>query len=133
MKSEADRRSKVLHVRLAPALEAALAGEAEARGETLSGFVRGVLTETGGFGPMLEDADRAAMGRLAEEVRAVGVNLNQAVRALNSGKVPPQGELAGLVVELAEMFAAMRGQLVSMCERGRLRRVEALADGEGGG
>jgi hypothetical protein len=52
------------------------------------------------------------------------VNLNQAARAMNGGRVPPNEDLAAMLDELSGAYVAMTGWLSSICARRRRARIE---------
>jgi uncharacterized protein (DUF1778 family) len=60
---------------------------------TVSAFLRSLLIEGAGVKPFLVDEDRAVIGLLLEDMRAIGVNLNQVARALNSKRTVHPSEL----------------------------------------
>lgn len=69
---------------------------------TVSAFYRSLLLEGAGVLPVFNQDDRAALALLHEDMRKIGVNLNQVARALNSGRV----------VDAAEVNIALNNVLV---------------------
>ena len=118
------RLETTLGVRLTRAERDALALEAAKRGVSTSQLARAILREAAGYGPQFEGEERAAVASLASQVRSVGVNLNQAVRAINGGRVPPNEDLAAVLSELSGAYVAMTGWLGSLCARRRRARIE---------
>lgn len=120
------RKDKVAHIRFSPAEFDAIEAAARAAGMTVSAFVRSLSVEGAGVRPFLGDGDRAVLGLLADGMRAIGGNLNQIARAINTGRVPPRDSLAGSVMDAqaaAMMIAAELGEMT--------RRAAALRRGEG--
>ncbi|WP_353505689.1 plasmid mobilization relaxosome protein MobC [Rhizobium sp. RM] len=54
---------------------------------TVSGFFRSLSLEGAGVRPIFNDKDRAILFLLHEDMRKIGVNLNQVARSLNAGRV----------------------------------------------
>jgi hypothetical protein len=118
------RLETTLGVRLSRAERDALTLEAARRGMSASELARAILREAAGYGPQFEGEERAAVAALASQVRSVGVNLNQAARAMNGGRVPPNEDLAAMLDELSGAYVAMTGWLSSICARRRRARIE---------
>ncbi|TIT42241.1 MAG: MobC family plasmid mobilization relaxosome protein, partial [Mesorhizobium sp.] len=76
----------MVHARVSADEYAAIEKAAKAADMTVSGFFRSLVIEGAGARPFLTEEDRLVMALLLEDMRAIGVNLNQVARALNSGK-----------------------------------------------
>ena len=82
------RTDRVAHIRFSPSEFETLEAAASAANMTVSAFVRSLSMEGAGVRPFLGEGDRAVLGLLAEGMRAIGGNLNQIARAINTGGVP---------------------------------------------
>ena len=76
-----------LTVRLCDAEYLAVQEAAEAAGMTASAFFRSLTLEGAGVRPVFNDEDRTILSILHEDMRKIGVNLNQVARSLNAGRV----------------------------------------------
>jgi Large polyvalent protein-associated domain 7/Relaxase/Mobilisation nuclease domain len=73
--------------------------------------------------------EREAIGALTSQIRAIGVNLNQAVRAMNAGHMPEGGLLRGALTGLSEALREANVLYGSLCQTSleeRMRRLAAL-------
>lgn len=88
---------KTVKIRLSDAELASVKAAAGEAGMTVSAFVRSLSLEGAGVRPIFNDSDRAALSILYENMRKIGVNLNQVTRAINSGRaVHPEEVLIAL-------------------------------------
>ena len=125
--SEASKRKeKVAHIRFSPAEFEALEAAASEAGMTVSAFVRSLSMEGAGVRPFLGDGDRAMLGLLADGMRAIGGNLNQIARAINTGMVPTEGDIAGSIKDAHSVATTLASELAQMT-----RRSAAARRGEG--
>ncbi|RWM14937.1 MAG: plasmid mobilization relaxosome protein MobC [Mesorhizobium sp.] len=90
---EPDRKDRMVHARVSADEYAAIEKAAKAADMTVSGFFRSLILEGAGVRPVLTKEDRAVMALLLEDMRAIGVNLNQVARSLNSGKGVHPGDI----------------------------------------
>lgn len=120
------RKDRVAHIRFSPTEFGALELAANAAGMTISAFVRSLSMEGAGVRPFLAEGDLAVLGLLAEAMRAIGGNLNQIARAINTGKVATEGNVAGSVKDAHGVATALAAELVEMT-----RRSAATRRGEG--
>lgn len=121
-----DRKDRVAHIRFSPVEFDALEAAAEAAGMTVSAFVRSLSMEGAGVRPFLADRDRAVLGLLTEGMRAIGGNLSQIARGINTGKVPTKEELSGSIKDAHVVATTVASELAEMT-----RRAAALRRGEG--
>ena len=98
---------------LALALEAA----AKAAGLTVSAFVRSLSMEGAGVRPFLGEGDRALLALLADGMRAIGGNLNQIARAINTGRMPVGNDVAGSIKDAHSVATALASELAHMTRR----------------
>ncbi len=120
------RKDRVAHIRFASAEFEALEAAATAAGMTVSAFVRSLAMEGAGVRPFLAEGDRAVLSLLVEGMRAIGGNLNQIARAINTGKVPAEEELSGSIRDAHVVATTMASEFAEMT-----RRATALRRGEG--
>ena len=93
---------------------------------TVSAFVRSLSMEGAGVRPFLGEGDRAVLGLLAEGMRAIGGNLNQIARAINTGRVPAEEHVAGSIKDAHVVATTVASELAELT-----RRAAALRRGEG--
>lgn len=126
-RSEASKRKdRVAHIRFSPAEFGALEEAASAADMTLSAFVRSLAMDGAGVRPFLGEGDRAVLGLLADGMRAIGGNLNQIARAINTGRVPAEGDVTGSIRDAHGVATALAAELAEMT-----RRSAATRRGEG--
>ena len=126
--SEASKRKeKVAHIRFSPAEFEALEAAASEAGMTVSAFVRSLSMEGAGVRPFLGDGDRAMLGLLADGMRAIGGNLNQIARAINTGMVPTEGDIAGSIKDAHSVATTLASELAHMTRRSAAARRGAGA------
>ena len=120
------RKDKVVRMRLSAEEHAAIEMAAAAADMTMSAFLRSLMLEGAGVQPLLAEEDRTVMGFLADEMRAVGTNLNQLVRAMNSGRAIQDESRDANIGELQVVVAAVVTELRTLARRaGNRRRGEA--------
>ena len=116
--SEASKRKdRIAHVRFSPAEFDALEAAASAAGMTVSAFVRSLSMEGAGVRPFLGEGDRAVLVLLADGMRAIGGNLNQIARAINSGLVPTEGDIRGSIRDAHSVATTLASELAHMTRR----------------
>ena len=125
--SEASKRKeKVAHIRFSPAEYDALEAAANTAGMTVSAFVRSLSMEGAGVRPFLGEGDRLVLDLLADGMRAIGGNLNQIARAINTGTVPTAGDITGRIKDAHSVATTLASELAHMT-----RRSAAARRGEG--
>lgn len=121
------RRNRVAHVRFSPSELNALEAAAKAAGMTVSAFIRSLSMEGAGVLPFLGEGDHAVLSLLADGMRAIGGNLNQIARAINTGSVPSDAELAGHIKDVQGLAATVARELAEMIRSSAAaRRGEAI-------
>lgn len=83
----AEPKGRKLTVRVSEAEYAAVEAAANSAGQTTSAFFRSLVLDGAGVRPVFNNEDRAALQLLHEDMRKIGINLNQVARALNAGRV----------------------------------------------
>jgi hypothetical protein len=126
-RSEASqRKDRVAHIRFSSAEFEALEVAAADAGMTVSAFVRSLAIEGAGVRPFLAEEDRAVLALLAGGMRAIGGNLNQIARAINTGSVPAEEELSGRIKDAHVVATTVASEFAEMT-----RRAAAHRRGEG--
>lgn len=121
--SEASKRKqKVAHIRFSPAEFEALEAAAGAADMTVSAFVRSLSMEGAGVRPFLGKGDRLVLGLLADGMRAIGSNLNQIARAINTGRVPVEGDVTGSIMDVHSVATMLASELAQMTMRAAVAR-----------
>jgi Bacterial mobilisation protein (MobC) len=120
------RRDRVAHIRFSPAEFDAIEAAARVAGMTVSAFVRSLSVEGAGVRPFLGEGDRAVLGLLADGMRAIGGNLNQIARAINTGRTPVETDLAGTIKDVHAVATTVAAELADMT-----RRSAAIRRGDG--
>ena len=93
-------RSATIQARVTPDELAALTGVAAANGVTTSEIVRRLVRSVAGLPVTVDPELRPLVEELVDQFRRVGVNLNQAVRAMNEGRVDYEPALAAVLNDL---------------------------------
>jgi len=126
MSEASKRKEKVVHIRFSPAEYDALEAAASAAGMTVSAFVRSLSMEGAGVRPFLGEGDRLVLDLLADGMRAIGGNLNQIARAINTGTVPTEGDITGSIKDAHSVATTLASELAQMT-----RHSAAARRGEG--
>ena len=122
VRRSASRKDKVVRTRLSNDEYSAIEKAARGAEMTVSAFLRSLLLEGAGVHPMLAEQDRTVMGLLADEMRAVGTNLNQVARALNSGSPIRHSDLDVTIGEVQIVVAGVLSELRGLAKRAGYRR-----------
>lgn len=95
-------------------------------GMTVSAFFRSLSLEGAGVRPIFNDKDRAILSLLHEDMRKIGVNLNQVARSLNAGRVvdPEEVKIALRNVKIVADEVSLELRAASV-RAGNSRRGEA--------
>jgi hypothetical protein len=112
----------VTHIRFSTAELDALETAAKEARMTVSAFVRSLAMEGAGVRPFLGEADLAVLGLLADGMRAIGGNLNQIARAINTGRVPAEEHVAGSIKDAHVAATMVASELAEMTRRATARR-----------
>jgi len=112
----------VAHIRFSPSQFEAIRAAAEAADMTVSAFVRSLSVEGAGVRPFLGEGDRAVLGLLVDGMRAIGGNLNQLARAINTGRAPAEQDLAGTIRDAHVIATTVAAELADMTRRSAAAR-----------
>ena len=127
-KRDPSRRSDHrLFVRVTNDERAALEAVAAELGISMSEVVRRAAVALMGAGPTLDGDERDEVAHLTGELNAVGRNLNQVARALNSGRFRDDVDMPALrdgLSQVGELLVQLAGLYHGLCadRRARLRR-----------
>jgi len=115
-----------INFRLNAAEYSAIQAAAEKAGMTASAFFRSLSLEGAGVRPVFNDEDRTILSILHEDMRKIGVNLNQVARSLNAGRVVDPEEIKIALRNVERIADATRQELRNASLRaGNSRRGEA--------
>ena len=121
-------RSESIQARVTPDELASLTAIATAQGVTTSEIVRRLVRSAAGLPVAADPEMRPVIEALVDQFRRVGVNLNQAVRAMNEGRVDYEPALAAV---LDDLLTATEGARAAYREFVRPpRRVREAIDGQ---
>ena len=124
------RRTKVLKARVTPDERGRFARVCAEQGVTTAEGVRRLAREAANFGPTLDAPAREEIMKLASEMRAAGVNLNQIVRAMNIGLAPDIKLVRAQIAAVGDQLAFYETLLRSICAPRRRRLLAALGTGD---
>jgi hypothetical protein len=120
------RREKVVHIRLSAHEFSAVEAAAKRAALSVSAFVRSLTLEGAGEKPFLSSSDRAIIQLLGQDMRAVGNNLNQVVRALNTRRSVERFEIVAAVDDARAIATTVAAELAMMTRNAATaRRGEA--------
>ena len=115
-------RSEVVRVRVSGSELQQIEAAAEAADLTISSFIRSLSLEGAGVKPFLSYEDRMVFAALAEEFRAVGVNLNQIARAINAKREVHPDEVLMALGNVLTMMGVVGFEVRELAKRGPSRR-----------
>ncbi|MBV7518903.1 MobC family plasmid mobilization relaxosome protein [Ensifer sp. ENS12] len=116
------KKDRTLHVRVTDDEHAAIEKAAAGAGMTVSSFFRSLNLEGAGVRPILTAEDRLVMAALLEDMRMIGINLNQVARALNNGRGVHPSELDINLENVQRIQAAVMSELRSLARRAGYQR-----------
>ena len=109
---EPTKKDRTVHVRVTADEHAAIEKAAEDAGMTVSSFFRSLLLEGAGVRPMLTGDDRLVMAALLEDMRMIGINLNQTrFPAVLADRATSLRLVTGRVHDRDAMLAALLAQI----------------------
>lgn len=94
---------------------------ADGESVTVSEVVRRFVRTEAGFLPAATGELRPAIEVATDQLRRVGVNFNQAVRAMNEGRVAYDEDLERALIAVGELVRRFREELKAMIARPRKR------------
>lgn len=114
-------KTHVIHARLSQEENLRFRMFCDENGLTASETLRRMAREAGGFGPTFDGETRNAVLDYAKQLRAIGVNINQIARILNSGRAPDYATLQAGIGRLTQELIAQDEDYASLCARARKR------------
>ncbi len=114
-------KDKVIHARLSEDEYLAFRAYCAEHSLTASEAFRRFAREAAGFGPTFDGDVREAIREYSRQLRAIGVNLNQIARILNSGRTPDYPTLKAGIGLLTKELIAQEQDYLSLCTIARKR------------
>jgi len=128
-KNTSSRRKEVMRtVRMTEEENALFAAFCEAQGITSSDALRRLARSAALLGPTFTDEARADIISMTRQIRAVGTNLNQAVRHMNAGHLIQGEELKTYLDGVATAIREMDQLYRSLCLKSYRRAVMAVTE-----
>jgi hypothetical protein len=124
-------KDQVLHTRLSREESMLFRAFCAENGLTTSEVLRRFVRQAAGFGPTCDGETRDAILEYARQLRAIGVNINQIARILNSGRTPDYPTLQAGIGRLRKELLAQSEDYVSLCARARRRAQEQIGGRHG--
>ena len=125
-------KSEALRVRLITDEKEAFEALAASLEVSPSKLLRRMIHEAVGAGPALFDDGVVALVDAGNAVSAVGRNINQITRAINSGKTTIGNKEQDEIVQLAAVLVALKKELRRLISKSKTRRIR-LARGKADG
>jgi len=118
-----------LRVRLSREEHADFKSFCERNDLTASEATRRLIREAARLGPTFSGAARAEIVLLTRQLRAVGVNLNQAVHHMNAGNIVQGEDMKAWLISANDVIVELDEQYKSLCRRAHQRAKEAVCAG----
>lgn len=110
--------SEIVRVRLS-AEEKQVLVEMCGRTWTQSETIRQLLRDRAGLPIPVAPVEAGALRSATEELRRIGINLNQAVRAMNEGRVGYEPQLETALIQLIDGVSRLRAEFNDVLRLGR--------------
>ena len=114
VRSGTRRYGAVTHIRFSAEELASLKAIAERENVSVSEVVRRLVRAETGHLPVASDALLPAVLDMTDQLRRVGLNFNQAVRAMNEGRVPYDEDLERALIAVGDLVRQFREELKAM-------------------
>jgi hypothetical protein len=114
VRSGTRRYGAVTHVRFSAEELTSLKAIAGREGVTVSEVVRRLVRAETGHLPVASEALLPAILDMTDQLRRVGLNFNQAVRAMNEGRVPYDEDLERALIAVGDLVRQFREELKAM-------------------
>jgi hypothetical protein len=113
-KSVTRRYGEVTHIRFSTDELTSLKTMAQREGVSVSEVVRRLVRAETGDLPVASEALLPAILDMTDQLRRVGLNFNQAVRAMNEGRVPYDEDLESALIAVGNLVRQFREELKAM-------------------
>ena len=110
-------RPQTIHSRVSAGEYEAISAAAKAAGLTISAFFKAVMLEGAGVKPVFTDDDRAILSLILEDMRTIGINLNEVARAVNGGKADVEEDVSHAIAEVQKMQFTVLSELQRVARR----------------
>ena len=120
------RKDESVFVRISAEEKAEFEQLADEYGLTVSEAFRRAARAACGNGPVLDGRSREKFETIYTELNAIGVNVNQAVRAMNTGRVPDDEYMREMLTGLSNSLTALGEMYMVLAAKGRARAKRAL-------
>jgi hypothetical protein len=127
-KTSARRKGVMRTVRMTEEESALFGAFCEAQGITPSDALRRLARSAALLGPTFTDEARADIIAMTRQIRAVGTNLNQAVRHMNAGHLIEGAELRTYLDGVATAIGELDRLYRSLCLKSYRRAVAAVTE-----
>lgn len=117
------RLSEVRRLRFAEGELAHIDAIAERENMTFSDVVRRIVRADADLFPIVDPALKPEIQKMNEQLRKVGVNLNQAVRAMNEGRVNYEEDLEHALIAVGKLVMEQQAHLREALKTSRKRKV----------
>jgi hypothetical protein len=121
-----ERRSEILRFRLSKPEAQAFRAFCDNHDLSVTEAMRRMARGAGGLGPTFSGEGHSLIVELTRQVRAVGVNLNQAVHHMNAGHAFPADEMRSWLEETLGVIKALDTLYSSLAGRARSRAAVAV-------
>ncbi|MFB9985847.1 hypothetical protein ACFSQQ_40110 [Mesorhizobium kowhaii] len=122
VKKASRRYGEVTHIRFSADELASLKAIAGRDGVTVSEVVRRLVQAEAGHLPVASEALRPLIVEMTDQLRRVGINFNQAVRAMNDGRVAHDEDLEQALIAVGDLVRQFREELKAMTVGSRKAR-----------
>lgn len=116
-------KTEALHARVSESEKKAFEELAKSVGMKPSTLLRRMIREASGAGPMFLQDDLSKLVTASNQVSAVGRNINQIARGINSGKVKDGLEVQEDLAILGAAIVAIKSQLKNLVAGSKSRRI----------
>ncbi|QPC95602.1 hypothetical protein [Mesorhizobium sp. INR15] len=119
VKSASRRYGEVTHIRFSADEVASVKATAQLDGVTVSEVVRRLVRANAGELPVATEALRPAILDMTDQLRRVGINFNQVVRAMNDGRIPYDEDIEMALMAVGDLVRQFREELKVMATGSR--------------
>lgn len=117
-----ERLSETKHIRFAASELEFIEDVAKRENSTFSDVVRRSIRVQADLIPTVDSALKPEIQKMNEQLRKVGINLNQAVRAMNEGRVNYEEDLERALIAVGKLVMEQRTDLREAIKASRTRK-----------